>query len=873
MGVFGHFFQISLYLSGPNRPILMPKQNVETLFTQEVHNKYLVFNTLFSRLPYDKMTKIGQLMPFLHDAAQVGFEAGQSPKEIIDQFFERYTHIRTEKEKIDLLFRFITYIERQVVLFDSVEEAAFDKLSSLNPAGRLTALLALAQQEDKLEAVREKLRNFKVRMVFTAHPTQFYPNSVLRIIQDLETCIKRNDINAIDTLLQQLGKTPFINEQQPTPVEEAQSILFFLRHVYFEVLSQLHERVYSDIFEEDEAFRPIIELGFWPGGDRDGNPFVTSEITRRVARELRIAILKCYYNQFKEIRRRFTFRGIIPLLDKINQRLYTNMFGMDQDLTADQLLSMLSEVREKMVNDHNGMFLSELDRFIRRVKLFGMHFASLDIRQDSSIHTQVLQAVVTTYRPEMGDYATWTEEQKIQFLLNENLSVHPDDLPEGIIRDTFLTILAIRDIQATNGAKACHRYIISNSTAPSSVLEVMAMFRFIGHTPEDCSVDIVPLFETIEGLDAGPTTMFSLYNLPMYQKHLARRGKSQTIMLGFSDGTKDGGYIKANWEIFKAKEKLSYVSKVNGISVLFFDGRGGPPARGGGKTHQFYASQGPTIANNEIQITIQGQTISSMYGSLSQAQYHFEQLLSAGIINDVFTDKQSTLNEKERKLIEELAEIGGEKYLALKQHPQFVPYLEHKSPLKFYGKTKIGSRPTKRSASAQLKLSDLRAIPFVGSWSQLKQNIPGFFGFGTALQVKINEGKLGDLQELYQNSLYFKTLMQNSMMALQKSYFALTSYMKEDPVFGDFWKLLYAEYEISVRNMLLVSGQKGLMDSDPVNMHSVNYRESIILPLLAIQQYALQKLEEENSEEIRNTFEKMVTRSLFGNINASRNSA
>ena len=386
-------------------------------------------------------------------------------------------------------------------------------------------------------------------------------------------------------------------------------------------------------------------------------------------------------------------------------------------------------------------------------------------------------------------------------------------------------------------------------------------------------MDVVPLFETIEGLDAGPKTMFELYNLPYYQKHLAHRTKSQTIMLGFSDGTKDGGYIKANWEIFKAKEKLTYVSEVNGIHVLFFDGRGGPPARGGGKTHQFYASQGPTIANNEIQITIQGQTISSMYGSLSQAVFHFEQLLSAGVSNDVFTNEKAKLSDKEKALIEELAEIGGQKYLSLKQNPVFVSYLENKSPLKYYGKTKIGSRPTKRAASAQLKLTDLRAIPFVGSWSQLKQNIPGFYGFGTALQTKINEGKLSQLQKLYSNSLYFKTLMQNSMMALQKSYFALTSYMKKDAVYGEFWEMLFEEYETSVRTMLLVSGQSELMDSDPINMLSVQYRESIILPLLAIQQYALQRVEEAKTDEESVIFEKMVTRSLFGNINASRNSA
>ena len=849
----------------------MTKQNLETLFTQEVHNKYLVFNTLFSRLPYDKMTNIGTLMPFLYDKAKSGFEAGHTPKEIINEFFERFTNIKTEKEKIDLLFRFITYIERQVVLFDSVEDSAFEKLNATNTNGTIGSIMALARQHGKVEAVKEKLRNFKVKVVFTAHPTQFYPNSVLRIIQDLEDCIKVNDINAIDALLQQLGKTPFINDEQPTPIQEAQSIIFYLRHVYYEALGQLHETIYSDILDEEEGFRPIIELGFWPGGDRDGNPFVTAEITKKVAQELRTNILKCYYNHFKDIRRRFTFKGVIPLLDKINGRIYTNMFGLNDDLTAESLLDQLAEVRQVMVKKHSSMFLDELDRFIRRVKLFGMHFASLDIRQDSSIHEKVFQAVNEKFAVSEKSYSEWSHIEKLDFLLHSDIKIEESEFEDALVRDTFRTIKTIHEIQEKNGEKACHRYIISNSTSSCSVLEVMAMFRFCG-VSTDC-IDILPLFETIEGLDSAQETMDELYNNSNYKSHLEKRGKTQSIMLGFSDGTKDGGYIKANWEIYRAKENLTAISKENEINVVFFDGRGGPPARGGGKSHQFYASQGPTIANNEIQITIQGQTISSMYGSKPQAIFNFEQLLSAGIINDVFTDDKSLINPKERALIEELADLGGNKYLDLKNHPLFVSYLEKKSPLKYYGKTKIGSRPSKRSSSSQLKLTDLRAIPFVGSWSQLKQNVPGFFGFGTALQVKIDQGNLGDLQDLFDNSLYFKTLIQNSMMALSKTYFPLTSYMKNDPIYGEFWNILYEEQQKSIKNMLLISKQTQLMETDQLSMWSVDYRENIVLPLLAIQQYALQGVEETKDENLKVIFEKMVTRSLFGNINASRNSA
>ncbi|MFN3852489.1 MAG: phosphoenolpyruvate carboxylase [Spirosomataceae bacterium] len=851
----------------------MTKNAIETLFTHEVHNKYLVFNTLFSRLPYDKMAKIGQLMPFLFDMSKTGFEEGKEPKEIIEKFFAHYTTIQDEKEKIDLLFRFITYVERQVVLFDSIEDSAFSKLTDLNGKGTLLHTLYLAQEQNKLEKVKEKLKDFRVRVVFTAHPTQFYPNSVLRIIQDLEEYIHKNDINEIDALLQQLGKTPFINQEKPTPFDEAKSILFYLRHVYYDVIGEIHQKLNSFLENDLSEASPVLELGFWPGGDRDGNPFVTSDVTVKVAMELRTNILKRYYEDIKEVSRRLTFKGVMPLLTQISNKLYANMFGLANDLTVEELLSKLYEVRELLIKEHKSLFLSKLDRFIQQVRLFGLHFASLDIRQDSSIHERVMQQINEKYGISPQDYADWNEDEKVKFLIEKDLKINEDDFEDPLVKDTFKTIRAIQEIQKLNGERACHRYIISNSTSIIQVLEVLAMFRFCGYSPEEVKIDVVPLFETIEGLDQSESIMTKLYALPYYQKHLALRNKQQTIMLGFSDGTKDGGYVKANWEIYQAKEKLTAVSNANEIGVIFFDGRGGPPARGGGKTHQFYASQGSTIANNAIQVTIQGQTITSMYGSPSQAMYNFEQLISAGIINDVLQDEKSTIDDNERQIINELAEIGVEKYFELKNHPLFVPYLEHKSPLKYYGSTNIGSRPTKRSAGKKLALSDLRAIPFVGSWSQLKQNVPGYFGFGSALQKLIDEGRLDELKALYQNSLYFATLVQNSMMAMTKTYFPLTYYMKKDPEYGDFWQIVHDEYLLSVKNMLLISEQSVLMENEELGKMSIEYRENIVLPLLTIQQFALQKIEETKDETLKAAYEKMVTRSLFGNINASRNSA
>jgi len=334
----------------------------------------------------------------------------------------------------------------------------------------------------------------------------------------------------------------------------------------------------------------------------------------------------------------------------------------------------------------------------------------------------------------------------------------------------------------------------------------------------------------------------------------------------------------ANWSIFKAKEKLTEISRKHDIKVIFFDGRGGPPARGGGKTHQFYASLGPNIEDEEIQLTVQGQTISSNFGTINSSQYNIEQLISSGISNELFSNANNTFSAADIKIMNDLALVSYNTYVDFKNHPMFLPYLQRMSTLNYYAKTNIGSRPSKRSKSKEFKFSDLRAIPFVGSWSQLKQNVPGFFGVGTALKKYEDNNEFDKLKLLYKNSDFFKTLIQNSMMSLSKSFFDLTKYMAKDEEFGEFWKIIYSEYKTTKRLILKLADYKQLMENNPVGKASIDIRENIVLPLITIQQYALlkiQKIQKEKNvnDDLLKIYEKMVTRSLFGNINASRNSA
>jgi phosphoenolpyruvate carboxylase len=839
-------------------------------FKKSVKNKFYVYNSLFLNLPYQGIENVGMLIPLLFDQCEKGLKSGKNPQQILDFFFQNFANINTEQERIDFMFSIIQYVERQVVLYDSVEDAAFPKLHEHSSSLSIKDYFQLVDKNKSWEKSAKKLSTFSARIVLTAHPTQFYTPAVLDIIEKLKSLILEDKINDIDVVLQQLGLTSLINLKKPTPLDEAKNIIYILRNVYYAAVGDLFAYIKSNIENDEFDNYNIIKLGFWPGGDRDGNPFVTADITKDVADELRINLMKCYYNDLKILRKKLTFKDLRPDLNNLRDRLYVSMFDPKKVVSYDDIIGPLLTVREILIDKYNSLYLKQLDDLIDKVKIFKTHFATLDIRQDHSKHRLVVETVLKTNGYIKENLDELEENKLTNILLNEKLKLDPNDFNDEIVKDTIANISHLKDIQNKNGEEGCNRYIISNSEDIYSVLFVYGLFRWCGWEKDKITFDIVPLFETMNGMDTAEATMQYLFDLPDYRSHLEQRGSKQTMMLGFSDGTKDGGYLKANWSILKTKEVLSKVCSKNGVDPIFFDGRGGPPARGGGKTHRFYAAQTKDIANNEIQLTIQGQTITSTYGTKEQFMHNSEQLLTAGLSNNLF-GKENVISRESRKLLEELSDLSFDKYDELKQHEMFISYLENRSTLKYYTKANIGSRPGKRGQKAKLELTDLRAISFVGSWSQLKQNVPGYFGIGTAIKKLKDEGRLGEIKRLFKEVPFFETLMLNSMMSLSKCYFELTSYMKDETEYGDFWNILHDEYLLSKQMLLLISNSEILMENEAVSRESIKIRENIVLPLLVIQQYALHQISE--NSDYKALYEKIVTRSLYGNINASRNSA
>jgi phosphoenolpyruvate carboxylase len=254
-----------------------------------------------------------------------------------------------------------------------------------------------------------------------------------------------------------------------------------------------------------------------------------------------------------------------------------------------------------------------------------------------------------------------------------------------------------------------------------------------------------------------------------------------------------------------------------------------------------------------------------------------EQLISSGIKNRILSNKE-VFNRKNRQTIEKLSSLSFQHYSDFKNHPKFIPYLDKMSTIKYYSKANIGSRPSKRgNKDEEFDFDKLRAIPFVGGWNQLKQNVPGFYGLGTSINYFYKKNKIKDVKDLYSEVPFFRALVSNSMMSLTKSFFELTSYMSKDEEFGEFWKLIHEEYLLTKKMLLKISNFKNLMENEPANKLSIETREEIVMPLITIQQYALQIVNEIDSNKLDNSkkpiFEKMITRSLYGNINASRNSA
>ncbi len=828
----------------------------------------------FLSLPFEDLPEAGALLMKFSGFCTQELKKEKSPSDIMNHFFKEVANVHEEKEQMELLFWFLQFIERQVVLFDAIEDAVFEKTHDQNSPGTLEYYL-----NHTANISRSTFENYRIRLVLTAHPTQFYPSQIIGILQDLTVSISNKDEEAVGDLLLQMAKTSFTNTHKPTPLDEALFLCQYLDQIFYPTISSLQQML--DV--KFGLLSPAIELGFWPGGDRDGNPNVTTQITEEVVNMLHLRILNKYQYELEQLKHRLTFKHILEILENVDSRLNATIQSTLQQSKLDGLpystpsefINDLIALKQVIDEQHAGLYSDKLAHLISAVTCFGFHYAALDIRQDSLVHTQLIHEILQNVDPKI-DYINQIDDNKIltlqKYFDKEALKSLPS-FPEGSIQEETISLFkSIKKLQNSVGEYGLNRYIISHTQSVHHVLEVLLLLYWCGFEKDAIPMNIVPLFESIIDLKNAPLIMKDLYENPFYSAHIKSRKKSQVIMLGYSDGTKDGGYLTANWAIYQAKKQLKKISDEYSVDCVFFDGRGGPPSRGGGNTHKFYRALVSTIPQHELQLTLQGQTISTNYGTIAAARFNIAQLYTAGLAN---VDRSvKSMSPEDEALLGKLSELSSESYQALIHHSKFIPYLENITPLNFFGELNIASRPPRRDKQGPLNLDNLRAITFVSSWSEMKQNVPGYYGFGTAIQMLIDQGKQAELEELYKRNLYFHTLVENTMQSLLKNYFPLTHYLADDPEYGEFWKLLAEEAALTESVLLKITGQSYLLAEDPGIRTSIQLRESIVLPLQVIQQYILIMLRKPDlTKEEQELYKKVILKTLPTNLNASRNSA
>jgi len=884
----------------------------ERAFDEHVATRYRMYSGLFLGLPYDLLQRVGRLLPVFAEHCRKGLQQKEAPSEIVRRFFAD-NPLLTDVPQDDALFLFLQMVERQVVLFDALEEASFEDTHDQAGPGSVAHVLDEILHENRRGDLAQILDQTATRIVLTAHPTQFYPNTVQSIIQDLRAALRRNQPADVERLLLQLGKTRFSNSERPSPVDEARSVLRPLEEVFYDVLPKIAARMLVVAYGREQMPRhlpprPNLQIGFWPGGDRDGNPFVTAQVTLEVARLLKERVVASHHATAAALSRRLTFAGVHDRMLVILERLrLTWLQAADSNRAAPaapafsgalpfstprELQDELLQLRKVIIQDHQRLFLDKLDDFIIKVHLFGFHFASLDVRQSSDVYLKTLREVVEhggdalpLSAAERATIAQANRCQDLSFALLERLLERDWALPPALdqhlstlAKDTLGVLRMVPAIQASNGELALHRIVISHTRGPEDVLVVLLLGQFVGMTPEHGCLDIVPLFESIDDLDHSQDILARLFSSPVYRTLLDRREQRQTVMVGFSDGTKDGGYLAANWSIRQAKRRMTTLGRAQGVRLVFFDGRGGPPARGGGNSHRFYRSRDANIEQWETQLTIQGQTISSNFGSPEMASYHVEQLFTANIENLLSPAHSEDPPEEFLPLLSDLSARSLKAYRELRDDPALLEFLAQGSPLPLFDHLTIGSRPVSRRSSDHVDLDNLRAIPFVATFSVLKMQISGFYGLGIALEQVIDDGHEADLQRLYQHSLFFRALLDNAAMSLVKSRFDITAHLERDDRLGPLWSKIRDEARRVEAGILRISGQPWLLANDPMIRASIHFREEIVFPLLVIVHDAFARYNEHCRRGTQNSAEavyarKMALKGVAAVINATRNAA
>lgn len=865
--------------------------------TDQLTREFSQIKSLLLNLPHGDVGYFGALLSNFCIHCEKALDEGADPVELVEKYLATLDSTDGAQPQMRLvLARFVQFIEREVALLDALEESSLIRQFDPERNADFEGLVSWITREKLQGALDTAVADFSLRIVLTAHPTEFYPTVIQRLIRELSFALAQKDADQIDLLVMQLSKTSFRHRQRISPEEEADRLIGYLRDVFFQALptieAQLHDylqRAQTSTVPVSPASHPLVVMGFWPGGDRDGNPYITTQVTLNILRRLRLSVFECYIQSFTQLNERMTFTGLEEMQERILARLHSSA-GSDIDDPAQdcyrepgEFLADLQELHREVIERHQGVFADRIEPLLTAVRCFGFHFASMDLRQDAPTHRRLLAVVADDLHAPGASGTEMTDElavELVSFATAKKDSIDRpallravqagDDSEDKVLYETALLMTRIGDIHRYNGVEAMHRYIISNTTAKGDCLILLSLLRlFAGDSAED--IDIVPLFESIEDLKNAVTVIESLFTDVQFGDYLEKRDRQMTIMLGFSDGTKDGGYLAGSGRILFVKQELSALAEKYSYRINFFDGRGGPPGRGGGSVTDYYASMGPLVQSRQIQLTIQGQTVSSSFSSIPSAVQTISGYVATGLENRVLksTGRLRRLSVSDRELLGQMIDDSHSCYRQLIERDDFIAFLTGATPFPYFALANHSSRPSRRKG--KISLDNIRAISYVASWNQMKLSISGYYGFGYALERAADAHGIDRLQQLYAQSRFFKALVTDSLDVLERSDVRFTSHFARDESCRDIYAVICAETERS-RRVLNSIRPAGLDASSLV-------REELQRPAVWLQQFCIHQLKnhtddgEADAAEMAKFYQDMIVKLMAIIINAGRNSA
>ncbi|GAC1314717.1 MAG: phosphoenolpyruvate carboxylase [Chloroflexota bacterium] len=728
------------------------------------------------------------------------------------------------------------------------------------------------------EQVRDAVAALEIHPVLTAHPSEARRRSLLdhleagaRAIDSLDARATDRSSTALDAVEALLARITLIWQTaearvvRPSVLDEVQSVLYVLAGTIYDVLPRVHRAVDAalNIPVHDDA---RVKFGSWVGGDRDGNPNVTAEVTRAAARLNRGAVLRRYIDDVRALRRDLSISrrlvgcspelmssietdradlNVEPVpqwqdepyrrkLGLIGERLRRTVDGTPGSyLIADDLLADL-ELVSASLQSHGGARVADgpLRDLQRRVSAFGFWLAELEVRQHAGRHAAATAELLGIAGQRA--YAGLPEAERVE-TLEKHLSGPPLSLPADALsadtREVLNTFRAIADIQRLNGPQGAQTYVISMTHAASDVLAVLFLAREAGLASG--ALDIVPLFETIAELQACGQILRDLLESSTYRRLLAERGNRQQVMVGYSDSNKDGGYLAATWATHRAQQYLTEATRAAGIELVVFHGRGGAVGRGGGPMGRAILARPSEAASPTFKITEQGEVIFARYGSLPIATRHFEQVLHALSLSCARATTEGAPDPEWVTLMQTLAETSKGAYERLvKDDPSFMAFFHASTPFPELATLNLASRPVSRAGRGSLPaLADLRAIPWVFSWTQARVNLPGWFGVGSALGPEVEDpDRLHRLQLMYAQWPFFASALDNAQLSLGTADLPTARRYAQlaPPDVQSVFVAIEAEFERTVRAVLLISQQRELLERSPVLARSIRLRNPYV---------------------------------------------